>query len=66
MARFILDVPNEDMAEAWELFKDNFGGIPARLTIVDETDETTFNEDETKNVLTAEQVERFNKTGTSY
>jgi len=66
MARFILDVlthhdtTSEDIDTVFEIFNENFGGFAARLTIVDKTNETTLHEDESKNVLTPEQVEKFN------
>ena len=66
MPRFILDVltpcdkNQEYIDEVWKIFDEHFGGMVARLTIIDKTNDTTLHVKETDNMLTEKQINQFN------
>ena len=73
MARFILDIANKDrklsneeLNEIMDIFNNNFGGFVSTITLIDDTNENQFYEEEllddpTLNDLSEEQINNFKK-----
>jgi len=63
MARFILDVANctdEQTQNIMNLVCSMLSSKVTTITLVDKTNEGQFYEDESKNILTEEQINNFN------